>query len=300
MAYITPYNYYTNNGVIPLDANWGSYQYVSLVEAYNIFATMYVGNDKEINNVARHEILFHMKQAIKLLNYDALKVFKTIELEVGTNLKFILPPDYVNYVRISINVEGTLFPLVENRSANSALGYLQDNNQNVLFDVNGDILIGESNLDFTRLNQSVYSGPGPFNGQYGWCCDGDWFFGYRVGGMFGLEPENANSNPTFRIQNGVIDFSSNVANKLIVLEYVSDGMANGDDSSVVINKLAEDFVYKHIKWALLNNKRGIPEYVKDRSKKERKAELNNTKIRLSNLHPSRLLMSLRGQSKIIK
>ena len=77
-------------------------------------------------------------------------------------------------------------------------------------------------------------------------------------------------------------------------------MANGDDSSVVINKLAEDFVYKHIKWALLNNKRGIPEYVKDRSKKERKAELNNTKIRLSNLHPSRLLMSLRGQSKIIK
>jgi hypothetical protein len=300
MAYITPYNYYENNGTIPLDANWGSYQYVTLVESYNDFATMYVGNDKELNNVARHEILFHMKKGIKLLNFDALKVFKTIELEVGTNLKFILPSDYVNYVRISININGTLLPLVENRQANSALGYLQDNNENILFDVNGEILIGDSALDIARTTQTLYNGLGPFNGQWGWNCDGDWFFGYRVGAMYGLEPENANVNPTFRIQNGVIDFSSNMANRLVVLEYVSDGMANGDDSAVVINKLAEDFIHKHVKWSLLSNKRGVPEYVKERAKKERKAELNNTKIRLSNLHPSRLLMSLRGQSKVIK
>jgi hypothetical protein len=98
----------------------------------------------------------------------------------------------------------------------------------------------------------------------------------------------------------VIDFSSGVKNSFIVLEYISDGMENGDDSLITINKLAEEYIYNYLKWALLSNKYGVQEYIVNRVKKEKTASLRNTKIRLSNLHPARLLMSLRGKDKWIK
>jgi hypothetical protein len=302
MAYITNYQYYTNNGVIPTDVNWGSYQYVSLADVVNNFMLMYVGNDKLVNNVDRYAVLFHAKRAVQELNYDALKNIKVIELEIGDDLKMVMPPDYVNYVRISMLKNGILFPLVENRTPMSATAYLQDNNLDIIFDVNGEIVTGTSKLDILRQDKQLYTGMGPYQGQYGWYWDGDWYFGYNFGKRFGLETDEANVNPKFYINKaaGVIDFSSGVENQIIVFEYISDGMENGDDSLITINKLAEEYLYAYIKWALLNNKYGIQEYVINRLRKEKMAVLRNTKIRLSNLHPSRLLMPLRGRDKQIK
>jgi hypothetical protein len=302
MSYITNYQYYTNNGNIPEDINWGSYQYVSLADVVNNFMLMYVGNDKLVNNVERYTVLFHAKRAIQELNYDALRNIKVLELQLSDQLKMVLPPDYVNYVRISLLKNGVLFKLTENRTVLSATAYLQDNNTDIIFDVNGEVVIGTSKLDIMRQDAQLYTGPGPYSGAYGWAYDGNWYFGYAVGGRYGLATDEANSNPKFYINKaaGVIDFSTGVENGYIVLEYISDGMENGDDSLITINKLAEDYIYNYLKWAVLNNKYGITEYVINRVKKEKMASLRNTKIRLSNLHPARLLMSLRGQNKIIK
>jgi hypothetical protein len=302
MAYITNYQYYTNNGVIPTDVNWGTYQYVSLADVVNNFMLMYVGNDKIVNNIDRYAVLFHAKRAVQELNYDALKNIKVIELEMGDDLKMVMPPDYVNYVRISVLRGGALFPLVENRTPMSATSYLQDNNLDIIFDLSGEIVTGTSKLEILRQDKQLYTGMGPYNGHHGWCCNGDWYFGYSFGQRFGLETDQANVNPKFYINKaaGVIDFSSGVENQIIVFEYISDGMENGDDSLITINKLAEEYLYAYIKWALLNNKYGIQEYVINRLKKEKSAVLRNTKIRLSNLHPSRLLMPLRGRDKQIK
>jgi len=41
MAYITNYQYYTNSGTVPQNANWGEYQYVSLKDIVNNFMLMY-------------------------------------------------------------------------------------------------------------------------------------------------------------------------------------------------------------------------------------------------------------------
>ena len=123
-----------------------------------------------------------------------------------------------------------------------------------------------------------------------------------VGGRMGLNTELANVNDTFRIdkKSGVINFSSGVKDKHIVIEYVSDGMENGTDDSVGINKLAEDYLYSYIRWAILSNKFNIAEYVVRRAAKEKMAKLRNAKIRLSNIHAGRLLMNLRGRDKWIK
>ena len=90
MAYISQYNYYENNGAAPLDANWGSYQYVSLKDIVNNYMLMYTGNNSLINNENRYKILFHAKRAIQELNYDAFKEIKVLELDVCDSLRFVL------------------------------------------------------------------------------------------------------------------------------------------------------------------------------------------------------------------
>jgi hypothetical protein len=89
MAYLSGYEYYENNGNPPEDANWGSYQYVSLADIVNNFLLMYQGNHEIINNINRYKILFHAKRAIQELNYDAFKEIKALELNVCDSLRFV-------------------------------------------------------------------------------------------------------------------------------------------------------------------------------------------------------------------
>jgi hypothetical protein len=307
MAYISQYEYYDNNGNNPQDANWGSYQYVSLFDIVNNFMLMHTGNHSLVNNEERYKVLFHAKRAIQELNYDAFKEVKVLELSVADSLRFILPSDFVNWVRISMYKDGVLRPLTENIQVMSSNAYLQDNAGNILFDINGNILQPQdSKLDYDRLNgleKSLYlNRNSPYNNHLGWCIDGDWYFNYRVGARYGLNTETANKNPTFNIDKkaGVINFDSLMMNELCVLEYISDGMENGDNSSISVNKLFEQYIYAAIRYEILNSKLGVQEYVVTRARKERRALLANAKIRMSNIHPGRLLMNLRGMDKWIK
>ncbi len=309
MAYISQYQYYENGGANPDDANWGSYQYVSLYDIVNNFMLMYQGNHSLVNNEERFKILFHAKRAVQELNYDAFKEVKVLQLDVNDQFRFVLPSDYVNWVRISSYVNGYLYPLTENIQVNYAQSYLQDNNERILFDQDGNALSPEfSPLDFDRImgsKKSIYLNPGhPFDGYEGVDYMGAWYFFTPFGGgWYSLNTETANSNPTFAIDraSGVINFSSNVgAGTSIVLEYVSDGMENGDDSKVHVNKLFEEYIYAYIEYAILGSKLGVQEYVVNRTRKKKSALLRNAKIRISNIHPGRLLMNLRGMDKWIK
>jgi len=307
MAYLTGYQYYENDGNTPEDANWGSYQYVSLADIVNNFLLMYQGNHEIINNVNRYKILFHAKRAIQELNYDAFKEIKALELNVCDSLRFVLPPDYVNWVRISVYKDGVLYPLTENIQVNGASAYLQDNDCRILFDNLGNILRPDnSTIDIQRITggkKSIYLNQNSiYNNSEGYNVDGQWYFDFQIGARFGLNTETANANPTFRIdkKGGVINFSSGVAGELVILEYVSDGMEGGDDSLVTVNKLFEEYVYASIAHDIVNSRFGIQEYIVNRYRKRRSALLKNAKIRISNINPSRLLMNLRGRDKLIK
>tara|TARA_R100000278_G_scaffold103589_1_gene79989 strand:- start:4411 stop:5334 length:924 start_codon:yes stop_codon:yes gene_type:complete len=307
MAYISEYEYYENNGNSPTDKNWGSYQYVSLEDIVNNYLLMYHDNNNITTNEERYKILFHAKRAIQELNYDAFKEIKILQLNVGDNLRYILPSDYVNWVRISIYYNGVLFPLTENIQTNYASAYLQDNNNNILFDQSGNVLKPQNakiTLDrIAGIKKSIYLNENsPYNNMEGWCLDGYWYFDYAVGKRFGLNTETANALPTFKIDSkgGVINFSSGAANKSVILEYVSDGMENGNNSLITVNKMFEEYLYAYIAYSLLNSKLGVPEYQVQRARRNKSSLLRNAKIRISNMHPGRLLMNLRGQDKIIK
>ena len=307
MTYLSQYQYYTNSGNIPNDANWGSYQYVSLQDIVNNFMLMYNDNHSTINNTERYKILFHAKRGIQELNYDAFKEIKALQLKVGDDLKFILPSDFVNWVKISLYKNGLLRPLTENIQVNSANSFLQDEDGNILFDEFGNILMPQfSGLDHDRIKgtkKSIYLNKNSiFYNSEGYYYGGLWYFDYNVGARFGLNTETANFNPTFRIdkKSGVINFDSTMSGEQCILEYISDGMENGNDASVSVNKLFEDYIYAYIRYAILSSKLGVQEYIVSRARKEKSALLRNAKIRISNIHPGRLLMNLRGQDKWIK
>ena len=307
MAYLTTYQYYENDGNLPLDANWGSYQYVSLQDIVNNFMLMYAGNHSLVNNEERYKILFHAKRAIQELNYDAFKEIKILELSVCDTLRYVLPHDYVNWVRISMYKDGILRPLTENIQTNWSKAYLQDNDCRILFDQDKNILEPKySGIDYDRITgskKSIYLNQGsPFNGMEGYYYDGLWCFDYEIGARFGLNTETANFNPTFKIDKkaGVINFSSGMSGQLCILEYVSDGMEGGDNSLITVNKLFEDYMYAYIEYSILNSKLGVQEYIINRARKRKGSLLRNAKIRLSKIHPGRLLMNMRGKDKWLK
>jgi|TARA_R100001509_G_scaffold163809_1_gene139296 hypothetical protein len=306
MAYINQQKYYTNDGVNPTDSNWGSYQYVSLSDIMNNFLLMYAGNHSLINNVNRYKILFHAKRAIQELSYDAFKEIKSLELTVYDDLRFVLPSDYVNWVKLYLFKDNTLRELTENIQVQSAVAYIQSATADFTYDGSNNATIVQSDLDTSRKNgalKSIYLNdvreeavnPGCVN------CEDD-IYNTRIGARYGLNTETANFNPTFTIDKkaGVINFDSTMANQQCVLQYISDGMENGNNDDIQVNKMFEDYVYAYIKYAILNSKFGVQEYVVNRAKKDKQALLRNAKIRMSNIHPGRLKMNLRGENKWIK
>ena len=123
---------------------------------------------------------------------------------------------------------------------------------------------------------------------------------YGYGRHFGLDPQYANINGYFTIneREGKMSFSSDLRGKLIVLEYISDGLAYDLDSRVP--KLAEEAMYAHIIHAIIANRSSSPEYLVNRLKQEKFAKLRNAKIRLSNIKLEEITQIFRGQSKWIK
>ena len=120
------------------------------------------------------------------------------------------------------------------------------------------------------------------------------------GERYGLDPQHAQVNGSFYIDevSGKIHFSSNIAGKTVILDYISDSL--GTDGEMQVHKFAEEAMYKWISHAILSGKANIPEYQVLRFKKERFAAIRTAKLRLSNLKLEELTQILRGKSKQIK
>lgn len=284
---MTDSQYYSN------EENWGEDQYVALTDVINNFMIMNVGDDKLINDVSRYDVIFHAKRALQELHYDALKEVTAIEMEMPDTLQITLPRDYVRMIRVSwVDAKGKLRPMINGNYTTSVdKAFLQDDQGNILFDQSGDALEGTPLMDIRnmaavdseeKLSASIHS--------------------FAYGGRFGMDTANANINGTYNINKklGVIRFSSDTAGKLIVLEFITDGMSGKDESDLKIHKFAEDYIYKAILRDVLSGKFGVQEYIVNRTRRAAFASLKNTKIRMMNLNPLDLVQSLKGGNKWIK
>ena len=284
------YTYYQNDGISPGDANWGSYQYVLLKDVINNYLLMYVGDDKLINKVDRSEIIFHAKRGLQDLHYDALREIVGFEIEVPETLKVPLPHDFVSESRIAfVGEDGLFYPIPKNNHSGTPISYLQDNtaNKNILFDFEDNALTGTSvTEDKLRGKSRNHVAANEFD----------------IGKRFGLDTATSNSNGSYVINKdqGFIMFSSNLIDKNIVIEYVSDGMYGLSEDEIKVHKLAETFMYDYLNSCVLKSKVGVAEYAVRRAMKQASASLKNARIRMRSINLSELTQILRGRDKWIK
>ena len=283
-----------------VEENYGSYAYIKLDELINNFIVAYVGDDKLVITAKRTDIIFHAKRGLQEFSYDILKSIKSQELTVPPSLSVAIPQDYVNYVKISrIDLNGVkhiIYPgMLSGKPYTMPIqdteGFpIQDTLDN---NITGTSII-EERWDSSRLNESrsneEYFTSDIYNNN----------ISNKLGQRYGMNTANANINGTFMINDreGKISFSSDLVDSIILLEYISDGLAYDLDTRVP--KLAEEAMYAYILHSIISNKQNQPEYLVQRLKQEKFAKIRNAKIRLSNIKLEEFTKILRGQYKWIK
>ena len=287
-----------------IEDNHGEYSYTRLTDVIDNFLIAYVGAGKLIPSVKRSDVIFHARRGLQEFSYDTLKSVKSSELSVPPSLSVAIPQDYVNYVKASwVDNLGVLHTIYPTNDLNQSPYYTftQDNDGNPVqdnFDSNTEVS-SQIEAAWNKTNPRYISGgfrndatdANVLNRNY---TDG------ALGQRYGLEPQTSQKNGWFKIdeRTGQFSFTSNLANKLILLQYVSDG--NAYDLDARIPKLAEEALYAHIIHSILSVSSGVQEYVVRRFKQERSAKLRNAKIRLSNLKLDQIVQVMRGKSKWIK
>jgi len=291
MGLITETNaeYYTGN-------NYGSYIYISLDDIINNFIVAYVGAGKLIPSAKRTDIMFHAKRGLQEFSYDTLKVIKSQELTIPPSLSIIIPQDYVNYVKCSwVDGAGAKHIIYPTRvTSNPTELPIQDDTGEPTQDQTGANLLSQQSLTEERWkNRSLTTDFQPDDYRHP-------FNEGLIGQRYGLQPEEAQVNGMFTIneRTGTFSFSSDLAGKLIILEYISDGLAV--DLDMKLPKMAEQAMYMHIAYSILSGRAGVPEYVVNRFKRDRSSALRNAKIRLSNIKIEEISQVFRNKSKWIK
>ena len=287
-----------------VEENYGSYSYISLNDIINNFMVAYVGVGKLIADVKRTDVIFHAKRGLQEFSYDALKSIKSQELTVPHNLSIPIPQDYVNYVKMSwvdrSGVKHIIYPTT--LTSNPTQPIIQDDlgvaiQDNFNSNIEGTSITDErwatNNTDYL-INNIAWNG-GAF--AYGY---NNYGYGGAYGRRYGGDPQYINFNGTFTIneRENKFSFSSDLVGAIIILEYISDGLAYDLDTKVP--KMAEEAMYLHILHSVLSTRANTPEYLVQRFKRERSAALRNAKIRLSNIKLEEITQVLRGKSKWIK
>jgi len=274
----------------------GAYQFISIADIVNNFRVAYVGEDKIISKISRADIRFHAMRGIQELSFDTFKSCKTLELEIPASLTFPLPHDYVNYIKLTwvdeAGVEHVIYPA---RHTSDPISYKQQS-WNLDIDVTQGGVIVDPTEDASTAWASYSTGP---TGSNQVDVD-DATYWSNFGQRFGIDPQYAQSNGWFfmNCNTGKIHFSSNIAGKTVILEYISDGL--GTDEEMKVHKMAEEAMYKHIAHAILNTRANTDSNLVARFKKERSATVRNAKLRLSNIKLEEITQVLRGKSKWIK
>jgi len=290
-----------------VEENYGGYEYITLNDAIDNFMVGYVGDGKILQRADKSDVLFFAKRSLQEFSYDTLKSIHSQELTVPASLSLALPQDYVNYVRVSridsLGIKRIIYP-VNNLTINPYNNPVQDatgvpTQDNFGSNIEGTSLTEErwstANLDL--LNFNLLDNFDDF--AYWWNLYG--FDGnFNTGRLYGLDPQTSQINGWFSINHreGKISFSNELANELIVLEYISDGL--GSELDTKVPKLAEDALYASILYNIVSVRANQDPNNVMRLKRDRSAKLRNAKIRLSNIKLDEIVQVMRGKSKWIK
>ena len=277
----------TNQNTYYTGSNPGTYQFINLDTIINNFMYIYIGENKIISKVNRTDVQFHAVRALQELSYDVLRSFKSQEIEVPNTLKMMLPQDYVNYIKLtkvdSDGIERILYPTSK---TSNPFAISQDTDGVYQYTpIQGELPLDITYEDLTEQTPSNaldnFSDTTETSPETGDATDIELD---NRGRRYGLNPQNAQANGTFYIDNlrGYIHFGSTLSGE------------------TVVHKFCEEACYKWIMYGILSGRSNIPEYLVNRFKKEKFAETRKAKIRLSNIKIEEFTQVLKGMGKQIK
>ncbi len=279
-----------------IENNYGSYEYISLNDIINNFIVAYIGAGKLISSAKRTDVMFHAKRGLQEFSYDTLKSIKSQELTIPPSLSIVIPQDYVNYVKCSwIDNAGAKHIIYPTRvTSNPNELPLQDNDGIPSQDSDGSNTLANQSLTEEKWNNRSLTTDFQPDDYRNSTNEG------LIGQRYGLQPEEAQVNGMFTIneRTGTFSFSSDLSGKLIILEYISDGLAV--DLDMKLPKMAEQAMYMHIAYSILSGRSNVQEYIVNRFKRDRSSALRNAKIRLSNIKIEEIAQVFRNKSKWIK
>lgn len=272
------------------DSKWGNHQYTTIKDIVNNFMFSQ-DDDSIISGVDRSRVVYNAKKVVQELYFDVLNEVIAIEFDISPTLTIALPHDYVQYVRMSwVDSKGHLHPLSIDNSSNLAQAYLQDNEYAYLYDDVGDILQGSHLQDTTRSQSNTDTEEGGIGNPYAKTPN------------YNTDLSKVFSNGSYKIdkERGIIQFSSRVDGKTMVLEYISDGLFQREDSDIRIHKFAEEAAYSYIFWKLIQFRRNVPA---NRILMAEKQWWNMRRIAKRRIKPIRyeeIRQVMKGTSKMIK
>ncbi|MGS4345080.1 hypothetical protein ACKUSY_05610 [Myroides odoratus] len=248
----------------------GAYQYVPLSKVINDMVTESLYDDSYLKNTPRFRFIQYAKEGIRNLNQEAANDILAFEITVPDNLVVVVPKDYVNWVRISLVTRDPitngfmLQPLNENRNINTAIGYLQDHKGDLLFDHNGMILTSDSSNAYAHPYKRYKVS------DLGSCGQGKYLDTSKVSkyGEFVIDERK-----------GKILFSSDLMDKEVVIEYISDGLqAELNEEEITIHKDLKETLQNWIYYACIERRRNVPANEKQRSLLRYKTTLHQAKL----------------------
>ena len=290
---------------IPTDfEGLGYYQYVKLTDIVNDFMMSKVGDGMHISKADRYKVEYYAQRAVQEFSYDLLNK-KSFEYELVMGLTIPLPQDFVNEILVSwIGSEGRYHPILPRYASGNADSPIQDNTGKIVFDNDGNIVYANQSAEVDRWNSGNVEGLAAyqnyFDGQYG--SDEYYSRSYAwYGRQYGAVPENMNFNGTYikDYKTGTIIVDSQLTGRIIVVDYVSDGLADSIDE-IQVPKMTEKAILRAIELSLLESMALTPEYVVQRVKRDAVAEKRNAKLRLSQINPQMLRQVFKNKNQWIK
>ena len=236
-------------------SNHGGYQYVTLKEIIDELLFETTDPDGYLSNVPRSRLFVKAKKGIHSLSKEVKDNVLAAEITVGPKLFLVLPQDFVDWVRVSVvGKDRRLYPMRENRNIQTAVGYLQDHDYNILFDDQGRILEADASNVYNKGFR-----------KYVFCPDA----GQNSPGEFVIDKKR-----------GRIGFSSDLEGKEMVIEYISDGLEalNLNDEEITIHKNLKDVLLSYVYMKCIQYRIHVPQSEKLRAKNDYKALLHKAKI----------------------
>ena len=259
MAIVTPEQYYSD------EDRYGDYQFVFLKEVVDNLHLDAMDSDSFLKNTSRAKIIKKVKEGIKKISREVKGQPLDFEITVPDHLTFPLPQDYIDYRRVSVvvvaeNGARRLFVLNRNKNIQTAVGYLQDDRADLLFDDAGFVLQADSSNAYSFAYQKY-----EFTEE---------------GGQFSRDTSNFSEYGEFKIdkKRGMILFSSNLMDREIVFEYDSDGLqADLTEDKIRIDKDSVECITNWAYYACIETKRNIPANERQRALDRYKTTLHELK-----------------------